>query len=308
MADPKERLNMHKKTFTVILIAGALIIVGSFAYGGYRYYQVVNQLIATQQQLIGSTETSGKIISGYENVLSQARGENTTLSENLAAERARMEDFANQISGISGTVGILDKLSKTDKELLQKYSKVYFLNEHYVPSALVEIPSNYWYPADKPQKIHTSVLPFLAQLLGDALSSGVDLKVLSAFRSFYEQADVKSGYKIVFGTGANKFSADQGYSEHQLGTTADFTTLGNGSTLSNFEKTSGFPWLQAHAYQYGFTLSYPKNNAYYIYEPWHWRFVGLALAKKLHDDGKYFYDLDQRDIDAYLVNIFDPLP
>jgi hypothetical protein len=44
---------------------------------------------------------------------------------------------------------------------------------------------------------------------------------------------------------------------------------------------------------------------YYQYEPWHWRFVGKDLADDLRDDGKYFYDLDQRTIDSYLIDIFD---
>ena len=48
---------------------------------------------------------------------------------------------------------------------------------------------------------------------------GVDLLIISGFRSFNEQSNLKDNYKVVYGTGANKFSADQGYSEHQLGTT-----------------------------------------------------------------------------------------
>jgi D-alanyl-D-alanine carboxypeptidase len=62
----------------------------------------------------------------------------------------------------------------------------------------------------------------------------------------------------------------------------------------------------ANAYKYGFTLSYPKGNTSYVFEPWHWRFVGVKLATDLHNQGKNFYDLDQRSIDAYLVNFFDP--
>jgi hypothetical protein len=42
-----------------------------------------------------------------------------------------------------------------------------------------------------------------------------------------------------------------------------------------------------------------------MYEPWHWRYVGVALATKLHNDGKNFYDTDQRVIDQYLISLFD---
>ena len=83
-------------------------------------------------------------------------------------------------------------------------------------------------------------------------------------------------------------------------------TTGLGGILSiDFETTTEYAWLQNNAYKYGFTLSYPENNEYYVYEPWHWRFVGTELAQKLHDDNLYFYDMDQRTIDEYLISIFD---
>ena len=52
-------------------------------------------------------------------------------------------------------------------------------------------------------------------------------------------------------------------------------------------------------------MSYPKGNSYYVYEPWHWRFVGKELADDLYDENKKFYELDQREIDEYLLKIFD---
>ena len=110
---------------------------------------------------------------------------------------------------------------------------------------------------------------------------------------------------MTYGQGANKFSADQGYSEHQLGTTVDFTNSTIGSDLSRFEGTDQHAWLVKNAYKYGFTMSYPENNEYYQYEPWHWRFVGKDLARHLHRKDTYFYDMEQRDIDEYIINLFD---
>jgi len=78
-----------------------------------------------------------------------------------------------------------------------------------------------------------------------------------------------------------------------------------GANLTGFENTEAYTWLQENAYKYGFVLSYPKGNGYYVFEPWHWRFVGKDLAIKLHREDKNFYDLDQRQIDEYLVSIFD---
>lgn len=225
--------------------------------------------------------------------------------DDLRDEKDRNDEFEDQIKEITGTVKDLDKLSKTDKELLQKYSKVYFLNEHYIPESLKEIDAEWKYSEDKANQFHSKAMPFLEDMLGDALEEGIKIWVVSAYRSFSTQAVLKGAYTVTYGSGANTFSADQGFSEHQLGTTVDFTTEGLGGGLSGFGSTAAFAWLQENAHRYGFTLSYPDGNSYYVYEPWHWRFVGEDLARDLQKNGEYFYDLEQREIDTYLLHIFD---
>lgn len=230
----------------------------------------------------------------------------TELQTNLEKEHVKNEMFDGQIKEISSTVGALDKLSKIDVELLQKYSKIYFLNEHYTPEKLLPITKKFLTrPDDVPEYIHARIISFLENLLMDAEDDGIHLRVLSAYRSYDEQRDLKGAYSLQYGTGANTFSADQGYSEHQLGTTVDFTSTEIGGSLTGFETTEAYAWLKKYAHRYGFIISYPENNGYYIFEPWHWRFVGKDLADDLHDDEKSFYNLEQREIDAYLISIFD---
>lgn len=227
------------------------------------------------------------------------------IERDLKREKNKNDEFEDQIKSLAGTVGVLDKLSKTDKELLQKYSKTYFLNENFRPLKLSQIKTKYIMPGAKDQYFHGDALPFLNKMLDAALGAGYDLRVISAFRSFDEQKDVKIGHEIVFGSGANTFSADQGYSEHQLGTTLDIVDIETKTTSEAFANTKAFDWLEKNAYRYGFILSYPEGNTFYIYEPWHWRFVGTELATYLNRKDKDFYELEQRDIDTYLVNIFD---
>lgn len=226
------------------------------------------------------------------------------LSEDLEDKTEEVEEFGSQIKKISGTVGVLDKLAKTDPELLMKYSKVYFLNEHYVPEKITKIDTTYS-AVTTDQYLESRVYEMLTDMIDDAKEDTVDLKVRSAYRSFDSQKNLKSAYSVNYGSGANAFSADQGYSEHQLGTTIDLTSSENGNQLAGFDTTAAYAWLQKNAHKYGFTLSYPKNNTFYIFEPWHWRYVGEKLAEDLHEDGKFFYDLDQREIDKYLVDVFD---
>lgn len=227
------------------------------------------------------------------------------LQERLGDEIEKFDELEGRVKDSLKTVETFKKLSETDPQLLQKYSKVYFLNEHYEPKELEEVPGDYTY-GTRALLIKEQISPFLEKLLEEAQGDGIELRVLSAYRSFDKQASIKQGYVATYGTtAANTFSADQGYSEHQLGTTVDFTTDTIGGSLSKFKDTDAYQWLLKNAHNHGFTLSYPEDNAYYQFEPWHWRFVGKELAKDLEKDGKHFYDLSQRTLNTYLINIFD---
>ena len=296
----------------VLLIA---ILSGSIFYQN----KALNSLEEANRVLLLELESTKTIltqkeadIAQYEANLEEIRQAFALSEENgselfrlLTAEKDKNDAFEEQIEDITGTVGQLDKLSKIDPELLMKYSKVSFLNEHYAPEKVTEVASTFRFKTDEPEYIHSKISRRLNNLLEDAQEDGISLLIVSGYRSFDEQKSLKSAYSVQYGFGANAFSADQGYSEHQLGTTVDFTTTEVGGGLNGFETTNAYTWLIEHAHEYGFVLSYPKDNAYYIFEPWHWRFVGEDLADDLHDDKKYFYDLGQREIDEYLISLFD---
>jgi D-alanyl-D-alanine carboxypeptidase len=287
------------------ILGGALAFFG-VAFG-YRYYLLAQELAAVREELASSARAHEIKTKRFTDELTVAKHENAELNDAVRAQNERLEALAGQVQEVAGTAGTLEKLSKTDRELLKKYSKIYFLNENYVPAGLVGIDPKYLNNKEKLEQIHASVQPFLTALLDEAARSGNTIEIISAYRSFGVQSSLKSGYRFTYGAGtANAFSADQGYSEHQLGITVDVTTPDLGATFEGFGKTAAYAWLKENAHRYGFILSYSEKNAYYTFEPWHWRFVGIELATILHVEGKYFYDLDQRSIDPYLVKIFDP--
>jgi zinc D-Ala-D-Ala carboxypeptidase len=285
------------KSYHLPLTVALVLTLAALLGGGYYAY-------TTYARLTGTIATQTKTIGELSQKLSSAETDKETLSLHLSREQAKNAEFEAQIESITDTVGDLDKLSKTDPELLQKYSKVYFLNEHYIPP-LREIDSKYLLRKDNDEFFHKELMRFLTRLMDAARKDDIDISILSAYRSFESQSDLKGIYRVTYGSGANAFSADQGYSEHQLGSTVDFTTSGLGAGLSGFESTETYTWLLENAHKYGFVLSYPKGNIYYIFEPWHWRFVGEELARALHEDEKSFYDLDQRELDEYLIKFFD---
>lgn len=287
----KEALNNKTIIGIAVLVALALAGGGVWAYG--RLDAKLSEMAST------SAELRQKQLELSDTLYAAQQG--------LADVGSRLGGFESRVIGITGTVSTLKKLSTTDRELLQKYSKIFFLNEHYAPAELSTVDQEYVYSNTRPEKVIPQVKERLEDMIKDAKDDGVEMYVKSAYRSFEEQRALKSAYTVTYGAGtANAFSADQGYSEHQLGTTVDLIAPGQeGALTTAFEKSEAYAWLDDHAYRYGFILSYPKGNQYYIYEPWHWRFVGTELATYLHKQEKRFYDLEQRDIDGYLANIFD---
>lgn len=291
-------LSMSHIPLSTYILSGALILsiaggVISYNMTQTRYDAIIKGL---QNEIASSTQ-----------VLDSLTYEKTELLQKVAEKEQEIVTLDKKYKRADQKADDLKKIIETDKELLQKYSKVFFLNENYTPEKLEAIPFEFVSNPEKTLEFHAEALNSLEDMLNDALDDDITLKVLSAYRSFDTQSALKSSYKVTYGAGtANAFSAEQGYSEHQLGTTVDLTTTLMGSSLStSFENTDAFEWLTEHAYRYGFILSYPKGNTYYQYEPWHWRFVGKDLARKLYKENKNFYDLDQRDINEYLGEIFD---
>lgn len=286
-------------------LAAALFGLGLLGTGAYAIW-TNRALTQTRAELASSTASYERMLEARDAALQEAAAQNVGLAESLARERRKNGDFEDTLGQLSSTVGSLKKLAETDPELLAKYSKVYFLNENYAPSALAQVPPELTHDKKRAYEFHTEALPFLLDLLRDADAQGLGLRVVSAYRSFGEQSSLKASYRVTYGAASsNRFSADQGYSEHQLGTALDFTTDALGADFTRFEETPAYAWLEENAWRYGFILSYPEPNAYYIYEPWHWRFVGLELARSLKESNRNFYDLDQRSIDGYLGSLFD---
>ena len=84
-----------------------------------------------------------------------------------------------------------------------------------------------------------------------------------------------------------------GYSEHNCGLAADLNSPEHTGLDEGFEKTAAFRWLCEHAGDYGFILRYPKDaedKTEIIYEPWHWRYVGVENAAKINASGLCFED------------------
>ncbi len=112
------------------------------------------------------------------------------------------------------------------------------------------------------------------QKMGEAAAGeGIRLLIVSGFRSFSYQADLIRN-KLANGQNIEKIlevSAAPGYSQHHTGEAIDIATPGSRPLTEEFETSAAFQWLATNAGNYGFSMTYPRDNPFgIIYEPWHW--------------------------------------
>lgn len=141
---------------------------------------------------------------------------------------------------------------------------------------------------------------YAIQMLKDAKAQGVGLYVTSSYRSTDTQrANLQNYIKTLISKGysqeaaaaqAQKEIALPGCSEHNAGLAMDVVSSDYWVTHSeleeSFDRLPQYTWLTENAWKYGFILSYPKgkeNITGFIYEPWHYRFVGLKHAERIHE-------------------------
>jgi D-alanyl-D-alanine carboxypeptidase len=140
-------------------------------------------------------------------------------------------------------------------------------------------------------------------------AAGLQPRVLSGFRDYASQTAVHDKWATEEPERAKAISALPGHSEHQLGLALDFGSPELADLLEDpnvifhkeFFRTSEGMWLSSHAHEYGFNLSYPLLAQWvtgFEYEPWHYRYVGVELAKYLWDTDQFLAEflLDARTI------------
>lgn len=150
---------------------------------------------------------------------------------------------------------------------------------------------------------------YAKQMIEDAAIDGVELTVVSAYRSVQKQQENLDSYiKRLMGEGytskeakalAEKEIAKPYTSEHNAGLALDILTPDwwetHDDVTADFENTEQFRWLSENAHKYGFIMRYPKEYedvTGYVYEPWHYRFIGVYYAAKVKESGlplEYFY-------------------
>lgn len=164
--------------------------------------------------------------------------------------------------------------------LVNKYHK---LDENYEPSDLTIIDSKY---ASGTQKLRKEAQIKFEEMASDMAKENLKIYAGSTYRSYTYQKGLYDRYVKKDGfAAAETYSARSGYSEHQLGLAVDIVG-GKWDYLS--EKDKEYNYLIKNSYKYGFILRYPRGSEYitgYMFEDWHFRYLGIELATKVFNSG-----------------------
>ena len=128
---------------------------------------------------------------------------------------------------------------------------------------------------EREQRMDRSAASQWRAMVAAASHDGAVLLAISSFRSFdYQRGIIQR--KLAEGLTIEQIlraSALPGYSEHHTGRAIDIGTPGSEPLTEGFEKTPAFDWLTRRGRDFGFSMTYPRDNPYGImFEPWHWMF------------------------------------
>ncbi|MBO1005103.1 D-alanyl-D-alanine carboxypeptidase family protein [Pseudogracilibacillus auburnensis] len=129
------------------------------------------------------------------------------------------------------------------------------------------------------------------KMIADAKKTKISFKVISGYRTYNYQKDLYNRNVKKYGEArASRSSAKPGHSEHQTGLTFDLGGPNQSHWLEeSFDQTAEGKYLAANAHRFGFIMRYPKGKEAvtgYMYEPWHFRYVGVERATKIYNSGK----------------------
>lgn len=158
---------------------------------------------------------------------------------------------------------------------------IYYIGGLLIANKTYSLPSTY-----NPGGLTSEFTNNFNNLKSAAKKDGINLRIISGFRSYNTQVNTYNGWVSRYGKSeADKISARPGHSEHQSGLAADINSLDQA-----WGNTKEGKWLTNNCSKYGFIIRYPKgkeSQTGYSYEPWHIRYVGKDVSNKLYNNGNW---------------------
>ncbi|MGM9641944.1 MAG: M15 family metallopeptidase [Eubacteriales bacterium] len=263
----------------------------------------------TVEETDGTTETdsvsTGEVTTEEETTAEETTEEETTAEETTEEETTEEETTAEETTEEETTAEETTEEETTAEETTAEETTEEVTTETPWNLALINpwypIPDNYeielaWAPNGS--RVDARCVDALKQMIADCKAAGFAPLICSSFRTWNDQT-------ILFERRVQKY-VDKGYSEenarvlaakevalpgtseHQLGLAVDIVSEYYQITDDAQANTPTQQWLMANCHKYGFILRYPKDTTDLtgiIYEPWHYRYVGVEVATEIMTRG-----------------------
>ena len=291
---PVKKADNNAVTFLCITLAAIIIAVcavcvsvnkhnAKLAKEGSESTAAQSTTLKPEESTAPVTDANGETTEAQETEAQTAEGEKET-EKQAEAETQTPTEAATKSS--IGSLPETQLLNITDENWNMTLINIrYRMPENYSPDLV--------YVCGSEERLDSRVAPHYEEMYNAAAKDGVYLTPCSGYRSyelqnrnfnrekdyFLSQGYTEDESEVL----AAKSIMPPGSSEHNLGLAMDIVCVDEW-----FEDTDEFAWLNAHAADYGFILRYPEDKqdiTKVIYEPWHWRYVGVEKAKEIKASG-----------------------
>lgn len=153
-------------------------------------------------------------------------------------------------------------------------NKTHRLPEDWVPNDLVSLENGHM--------LRSEAANSYLNMVQAAAQDGITINLISSYRTKEYQANLYNNYFATDPVNAALYSAKPRTSEHELGLAVDISYDYN--LHDDLESSEIGIWMANNAHKYGWIMRYPYGKSDitgYIYEAWHYRYVGKELATKL---------------------------
>lgn len=216
-----------------------------------------------------------------------------------------LETEQTESSSAAEIPDVLETVKQTEEEILEETKE----EEEYLPEDwnLILVNKTHPIPEDyevelksigNGHQIDARAYDDFKAMIQASKQDGVTIYVTSSYRDMDKQITLyekktdsylQQGYSLEDALSkAGQVVAVPGTSEHHLGLAIDVVSSEYRKLDEKQENTKGFQWMKAHSWEYGFILRYPNGSTDItgiIYEPWHFRYVGLEAAKEIYERG-----------------------
>jgi len=195
------------------------------------------------------------------------------------------KQYFNVIENING-----EQIIKNPDNILVLVNKKYALPSNYIPADLVRPNVEFYFGSQQLEQAYMrkEAARALEEMFAAARSEGIRLLGVSGYRSYARQEVLyQREVETVGREKASQSVSIPGHSEHQTGLSMDISapSMAGNYLSEDFEIKPEGKWLKENAHRFGFILRYPKDKEQitgYMYEPWHFRFVGKDIAATIY--------------------------